>query len=86
MITRFEHELRATKPTDFDGWLDELGLYTDVSGECGLLEVVMQYAPPECVRYLVSRQDVWEGLLARARYADTCRMMFGVYVGWERSR
>ena len=86
MITRFEPEPRATKPADFDGWLDELGLYTDVSGECGLVEVVMQYAPPECVRYLVAQQHLWQGLHARARYADTTRLMCGVYVGWERSR
>lgn len=86
MITRFEPEPRAQLPADYAGWLEELGLYTDISGECGLLEVVMQYAPAECVKYLVAHQDVWEGLLARARYADRCRMTLGIYVGWERSR
>lgn len=86
MIQRFEPEDRATKPPDFDGWLEELQMLADCEGEAAALGVLMLYAPVECVRYLVSQQTLLHELLARGRYADRCRMTFGMAVGWEKSR
>jgi hypothetical protein len=69
------------KPSAFDDWVEELGLFADCNGEEALWGVVMNYAPPECVRYLSWDQPCWTWLLTRARYADATRFTAGVRSG-----
>lgn len=69
------------KPMDFDVWLEDLGLFADCNGGEALIGVVMNYAPPEGVRYLAWDQRAWAALLARARYADATRFTAGVRSG-----
>ena len=76
-----QSEPQPAKPTDFDVWLEDLGLFADCNGEVALRGVVMHYAPSECVRYLSWDQRAWAELLARARYADATRFTAGVRNG-----
>jgi hypothetical protein len=79
-MSRFEAEPRATKPTDFDPWLEELGLLADTEGAQALLGIIW-YAPVECLAYLVTVPGLWAGLLARSKYADLKRFYLGVAIG-----
>ena len=80
-MQRFEFESRARMPPDFLDWYHEIGLLADAEGEAAMTGVIVQYAPPECVRYLGSHQPLWAELVARGRHADRCRFTFGVYAG-----
>ena len=80
MIRRFEMEPRPVKPIDFDQWLHEVGLVADCEGAWALVGTFW-WSPPECCRFLVSVPGLWEGLLARARYADTLRFTAAIVRG-----
>jgi len=79
-MKRFECEERAVKPADFDGFLWELGLLADTAGAWALIGVFMSM-PTEVCRYLLTLPGMWEGLIARGRYADRIRYELGVRVG-----
>ena len=79
-MSRFETEERPVKPDEFDEWLDELGLLADCEGAWALIGAWM-YSPTECTRYLVTLPGLWEGLIARGRYADLRRFDLGMRVG-----
>jgi len=79
-MRRFEAESRAVKPSEFDPWLEELGLVADCEGAWALVGMFW-HAPVECCRYLVAHQPLWEGLVARARFADAQRWHAGVWRG-----
>jgi hypothetical protein len=79
-MRRFEVEDRAPKPPEFDAFIEELGLIADCEGAWALVGMFW-HAPPECCKYLAAHQHVWEGLLARARFADARRYSEGVHVG-----
>jgi len=79
-MRRFEAEPRAVLPLDFDAWLHDLG---DVADTCGAWALVGAWrkAPTEYCRYLVTLPGLWEGLIARAQYADRVRYEAGVLTG-----
>ena len=79
-MQRFEAEDRAVKPPDFDAFVDELGLVADCEGAWALVGMFW-HAPVECCRYLAAHPAIWEGLIARARYADLQRWATGVRLG-----
>ena len=81
MMQRFDVEPLAVKPTAFDPWLDELGLFADCEGFEALIGVLIHYAPPECVRYLASQPAIVASLVARARFADWQRYEAGLLRG-----
>ena len=68
------------KPYEFDAWIDELGLVADCEGAWALIGAFW-FAPEDCCRYLVANPAIWEGLLARGRYADRKRFETGVMFG-----
>ena len=80
-MKHLESEPRAVKPADFDGWCDELGLFCDVEGFEALVGVLINFAPPECVRFIASQPALWMELLTRARHADMKRFQQGVQRG-----
>jgi hypothetical protein len=79
-MRRFEPEPRAVMPEDFGPWLGELALLADAEGAWALVGAWM-HAPRECCRYLVTVPGLWEGLIARAQYADQLRWAQGVRAG-----
>ena len=80
-MKRFEAEPRATHPTDFLDWYQEVGMLADAEGKEAMVGIVMRYAPLECFRALASDQPLWAALLARGRYADARRYSLGIVAG-----
>lgn len=68
------------KPYEFDGWMDELGDVADEAGAWALIGCFW-HASEECCRYLVANPTLWQGLLARAQFADKRRYESGVMLG-----
>ena len=79
-MSRFEAEPRVVKPCGFETWLRECGEVADVLGAWALIGVWFSSTPDQCA-YLLTIPGMWEGLLARGRYADRCRYDAGVYYG-----
>jgi hypothetical protein len=79
-MRRFEYEDAPVMPPDFEDFLDELGLVADCEGAWALVGMFW-HAPIECCRYLASQPELWELLIARARYADARRWDAGVRLG-----
>ena len=79
-MRRFEHEDAPVKPLDFDAFVEELGLVAECEGAWALIGAFW-FAPLECCRYLASQPELWELLIARARYADARRWDAGVRLG-----
>jgi hypothetical protein len=75
-----EPEPPAPIPDDFEAFVEELGLVAD---ELGVWAVIGCYwrASDEACRALVARPVIWQGLIARARYADKRRFETGVTLG-----
>jgi len=75
-----EPEPPAAIPDDFEAFVIELG---DVADELGVWALIGCYwrAPDEACRALVARPVIWQGLIARARYADRRRYESGVTIG-----
>jgi len=85
MMSRFEAERRGLKPAGFDRWLSECGDVADVLGAWALIGVWFSSAPEMCA-YLLTIPGMWEGLLARGRYADRCRYELGVWCGQRQQK
>jgi len=64
-----EVEPPAPRPEEFEAFVDELGLLADCEGVWGLIGAFW-FVPAECGRYLAAQPAIWQGLMARARYAD----------------
>ncbi len=79
-MRRFEHEPRALKPEGFDAWLEKVGDVADALGAWALIGA-WRNSPVECCRYLVTIPGLWDGLIARAQYADRRRYESGVLIG-----
>jgi hypothetical protein len=79
-MRRFEHEPRVLKPDSFDAWLSEIGDVADALGAWALIGA-WRNSPTECCRYLITLPGLWDGLIARGRYADRRRYEAGVYAG-----
>ena len=75
-----EPEPAAPIPDDFECFIEELG---SVADECGAWSLIgaFWHAPDEACRALVARPVIWQGLIARARYADRRRYESGVTLG-----
>jgi len=79
-MKRFEAEPRALKPDGFDAWLSEVGDVADVLGAWALIGA-WRNAPTDYCRFLITIPGLWEGLIARAQYADRRRYESGVLIG-----
>ncbi len=79
-MRRFELEARAVKPPEFDAWLSEIGDVADVEGAWALIGA-WRNAPTDYCRFLITIPGLWEGLIARAQYADRRRYETGVQIG-----
>jgi hypothetical protein len=69
---RFEAEPLATKPAEFDEWIDDLAEIADQEGTWTLI-LSWMLAPSECCAYLMRLPGLLEGLMLRARYTDQKR-------------
>ena len=80
MTRSLEPEPQLMKPRDFDAWLLQIGMTADAAGAWAVVGAWMR-SPEDCCRYLVSLPGLWEGLIARGRYADQRRYEEGVMIG-----